>query len=36
MLRWKEIKFSGDNLNKILITNPSDLPFKFAPKRDRS
>lgn len=36
MPKWKEIKSRGDKLNKILTNIPTDLPFKFAPKRDRS
>ena len=36
MSKWKQIKSTGDTLNKILNTNPTDLPFKFTPKRDRA
>lgn len=34
--RWKEVKSTGDKLNKTLDIKIPDIPSKFAPKRDRS
>ena len=34
--KWKEAKSTGDRLNKILSNKPTEIPCKFAPKRDRS
>jgi len=34
--KWKEVKSTGDKLNKTLDIKIPDIPTRFAPKRDRS
>ena len=34
--KWKEVNSTSERLNRMLSSKPSDLPTRFAPKRDRS
>jgi hypothetical protein len=34
--KWKEVNSTSERLNRMLSSKPTDLPTKFAPKRDRS